>query len=197
MKWAPDEGHDDVVYVYLLTNDINGKRYVGITWNPIKRWKEHIGSDAGVGRAFSKYGPENFTKDILAVSNRKGALELEAHYCKLYDCLAPNGYNLVAGGHGRTHTSDETRDKQSIALKGKKKSQEHRDNISASGKGRKRGPSFKKGIPLSQETRDKMSSAHKGKKKSQEHRDKQSIALKGKPWSQARRDAAGKKKLNN
>lgn len=210
MKWAPVEGHDDVVYVYLLTNDINGKQYVGIAWNPAKRWDDHIECDSAIGKALRKYGFRNFTKEVIEVSSRKGALELETHYCEIYDCLAPNGYNIRAGGIGRTCTSEIMKNKLSVAKKGikiKPCSQERREKLSAATKGKKRKPwsqerrdkheatnkgkpahnrgkpSPLKGEPLSQKTKDKISEANKGKIKSQEHREKISAAKKGKKLS--------------
>lgn len=111
MKWAPDEGHDDVVYVYLLTNDINGKKYVGISWNPPGRWEDHIEYDSAIGKALRKYGFRNFTKTVLAVGNRRCAYQLEAHYCDIHNCLVPNGYNLMVGGVGCLTISEYTREK--------------------------------------------------------------------------------------
>ena len=181
MNWHPEDDSDAIVYVYLLTNDINGKQYVGITYNPINRWKQHFEKNSGIGRALRKYGPDNFTKEILAVSNRKGALELEAHYCELYDCLHPFGYNHAAGGYSRTTTSQETRAKMSAAKKGspgtfngRKHTQEARAKMSAAQKGRKRGPA-------SQEHKDKLSAAKKGRTHTQETRAKMSASRRRRP----------------
>ncbi|MFT9089818.1 MAG: NUMOD3 domain-containing DNA-binding protein, partial [Gluconacetobacter sp.] len=160
MKWAPDESHDDVVYVYLLTNDINGKKYVGISYNPPGRWQEHFGGKNVISKALRKYGFENFTKEVIAVSNRKGALELEEHYCEIHNSLQPNGYNLKAGGHGSHQTSEETRSKMSAALKGRKLSLEYRAQMSIRHKGK--AGTFN-GRRHTKETRERMSASNKGR----------------------------------
>ena len=65
--------------VYLITNLINGNRYIGYTSKPIEqRWCWHI-KDAKrpdakhdympIIRAIKKHGPENFQIDILYQSS--------------------------------------------------------------------------------------------------------------------------------
>lgn len=160
MKWAPDGGHNDVVYVYLLTNDIPNakgkkKKYVGICWNPPNRWHEHFEYDSAIGAALRKYGFENFTKEVIAVSNRKGALELEAHYCEIYDCLSPNGYNLNAGGIGVSYTAEQTRLKLRRNASERTGTKNHRY-------GKKGKDHNRYGVPHTRETRDKMSISQSG-----------------------------------
>lgn len=60
-------------YIYVITNNINDKQYVGKTNLSIeKRFKEHIRDSKGSMKkhrplyyAFNKYGIENFSIDIL------------------------------------------------------------------------------------------------------------------------------------
>jgi predicted GIY-YIG superfamily endonuclease len=50
------------VYIYIITNKINMKQYVGITRNMRKRWGEHkltCNNKTAMGKAIQKYG---FTK---------------------------------------------------------------------------------------------------------------------------------------
>lgn len=56
-------------YIYVITNQINDKQYIGQTVNTIKRrWQEHICSSRQKStrtyplyNAMNKYGIENFT----------------------------------------------------------------------------------------------------------------------------------------
>ena len=63
-----------MAYIYLITNDINGKQYVGKTYynNIQERWKEHLQDykkfrceKRPLYNAINKYGFENFTISIL------------------------------------------------------------------------------------------------------------------------------------
>jgi len=48
--------------VYLITNEVNGKHYVGQTTRTVEqRFKEHMESPYPIGKAIRKYGAENFT----------------------------------------------------------------------------------------------------------------------------------------
>lgn len=59
--------------VYVATNKVNGKRYVGMTrQKPKRRWDQHIASAlrngdkySGFHRAIRKYGPEAFEFSVL------------------------------------------------------------------------------------------------------------------------------------
>lgn len=94
--------------IYLVTNILNGKKYVGYTSLSIrKRWAQHR-ADAKrrlyhFSKAIEKYGPENFTIELLAeTKNRNQALyELEPFYIRYYNTRNPKrGYNLSDGGDG-------------------------------------------------------------------------------------------------
>ena len=60
---------NDKKCVYLITNNLNGKKYVGVAEDFKKRMYQHkIGHDAGhsyIDRAILKYGWENFTCEII------------------------------------------------------------------------------------------------------------------------------------
>lgn len=93
-------------YIYLLTNKINNKKYVGITtFLPFKRWTEHSKIEtkevsrnlSKIERAFKKYGFKNFIYEILEEANNEKLDELEKYYIALYDTYN-NGYNSTLGG---------------------------------------------------------------------------------------------------
>lgn len=83
-------------HIYKITNQINGKSYIGYSNNVFERWNDHR-HDKGshlVYQAIKKYGIENITFEILAE-----ATELEEHiYIEKYNTMAPYGYNLAPGG---------------------------------------------------------------------------------------------------
>lgn len=53
------------MFVYLTTNMINGKMYVGRSVRPITQ--TYLGSGVLLKQAIAKYGPESFRREILEV----------------------------------------------------------------------------------------------------------------------------------
>jgi group I intron endonuclease len=138
--------------IYKITNNVNGKVYIGQTWKLIKyRFDAHKRSKHCIKlyNAMEKHGRENFSIELITFcSTQETADYWEEYFIKKYDSINL-GYNLREGGsHGKT--SEETKRKLSIA-----------------GKGR---PAPNKGIAASPETIAKLSSMRKGVKKSDEHR---------------------------
>lgn len=183
--------------IYLITNKINGKQYVGQTTYPIEfRWKGHVRdikrSDSPICNAIKKYGPENFViEEMYKAYSLKKLNDMESFYITICGTLKPNGYNLKSGGNNSFH-HQETKDKISAANKGKpaynkgkKWSDEVKKKIGIANKGKpsvlKGRPSPLKGIPRSIETRLKISVANKGRPKTLEERIKLSISKTGKP----------------
>ena len=111
-------------YIYLITNKINGKKYVGQTLcNDINdRWKQHR-SKKSIGRclkaAYIKYGIENFKFQIICICFDEDSNKLEIEYIKKYNTISPNGYNLSSGG-GNKMTHHDTKKLISEKLKGRK-----------------------------------------------------------------------------
>ena len=119
-------------YTYKITNNINGKFYIGKrTYNGHDINKDsYMGSGVHIKRAIKKYGVLNFTKEILGVfETAELAYEHEADLVtidliELVDC-----YNLRTGGGDGSIPSEETRAKLSKARKGKIASEETRAKI--------------------------------------------------------------------
>lgn len=92
------------MYVYLITNLINQKQYIGITNNYIKRWANHISKqpknrEQVIHRAINKYGKENFKFEILFENlSVEEASEKEIQLIKEYKTKVPYGYNVADGG---------------------------------------------------------------------------------------------------
>ena len=129
-------------YVYMHVNRINNKKYIGITsqkpeyrWNNGKKYKEC----PRFYKEILKYGWDNF-KHIILHSNLKfeEAEELEQFYIKKYKTLDEQfGYNMQNGGIKSFSILNETKEKISIALKGRHFSEEHKRKISEAQMGQK------------------------------------------------------------
>lgn len=114
--------------IYLVTNKINGKRYVGFTRKTIaERWKQHCykasanGEKYALQLAIEKYGPENFSV-ILLESGEDETYGLNERERFFIESINPE-YNQTTGGDGVT-ISPESRKKISNSLRGKKRSPE-------------------------------------------------------------------------
>jgi len=88
--------------IYLITNKINGKKYIGSTINvPSKRWREHRylsknGSNCYFHKAIRKYGENNFTiKEICTILNKNDIEKIELYFINLFNTLHPFGYNTA------------------------------------------------------------------------------------------------------
>jgi len=87
-------------YIYLTTNLVNGKRYIG-QHKALKKDPKYIGSGVKLTKDIKKYGPENFSNIILQWC--KNSLELDARekaWILMYDAVNnPDFYNLCRGGY--------------------------------------------------------------------------------------------------
>lgn len=94
--------------IYIVTNTITGKRYVGQTkYATDDRWKQHIEdselnrSNSYLHRSIRKYGVTAFVvKRVLKNVPLDILDDLEIKCIQRYNTLAPNGYNLCRGGGG-------------------------------------------------------------------------------------------------
>ncbi len=96
----------------MVENIINNKKYVGQTiQKDIKsRWKHHKNVDKRyIGNilynAYKKYGIENFKFKIICICFDKDTNIYEKDYIKKYNCIYPNGYNLLEGGNNKKHNN--------------------------------------------------------------------------------------------
>lgn len=122
--------------VYLVTNTVNGKKYVGITSKSLPhRWSQHCyladratEKSYAIHRAIAKYGRDAFTREVLATAQSMSDLNtLEIAAIAEHQSFGPNGYNMTAGGGGITgfFHSPETRAKIQAAHADKRLSPEH------------------------------------------------------------------------
>lgn len=98
-------------FIYQHTNLVNGKIYIGKSNNPKTRWARHIYDSENYKqgskqllfhRAIHKYGPANFTMQILSeYDTDQESLIGEAYFIKKFQSNDLNiGYNLTSGGEG-------------------------------------------------------------------------------------------------
>src|ERR1700733_9975387 len=127
--------------IYLVTNTVNNKVYVGKTSQKlVRRWKHHVShapdNDYHFHRAIMKYGPEAFTIQVLdTVRTNEEANGCEESWIALYEATDPRfGYNGTTGGDGVPLT-DATKKKLSIAMTGMPRPESARKKLSELCKG--------------------------------------------------------------
>lgn len=97
-----------MAYIYLITNTVNGKVYIGKTETSIEqRFKEHICDsqkerckNRPLYRAMNKYGVDKFT--IALIEETKNPEQREEYWIQYYDSYH-SGYNATRGGDGKKY----------------------------------------------------------------------------------------------
>lgn len=172
--------------IYVIANKKNGMVYIGKTVDKEgyhTRWKTHIRQlnngkhrNPHLQNAWSKYGENTFSFQVLEYCTPETINERETHYIAIYKAKG-KCYNVTNGGEGTPGriVSEETRLKMSKLLKGRPTrphTEEARQKIIAGLTNR----------PVSDETRQKLREAMKKRPPpSEETRRKQSEAKKGRP----------------
>lgn len=173
--------------IYCIENKVNGKKYIGMSTDYKRRWKNHNkylnkGKHHNIylQRSWNKYGKENFEFKILEDNIKEENLsDREIYWIDYYNTFEGEGYNLTKGGEGMLgcEFSEKTKRKISNALIGRAFTEEHKRNLienhpDVSGKNNyfygkshteesKRKMSKEKlGIKFSEETKRKMSKNH-------------------------------------
>ena len=90
-------------YIYLTTNLINNKKYIG-QHRCTKFDKSYIGSGLALSRAIKVYGKKNFKCEVLKWCETDEELNnSEVDYIKSYDAVNNKEfYNICSGGLGHT-----------------------------------------------------------------------------------------------
>lgn len=161
--------------VYKITNDANGKIYVGSAVNFGRRWAEHVRllmlgdhKNRHLQAAWKLYGQDSFTFSVIEILSDK-AERLASEQAAIADMSACDnsiGYNISAIATSRL---------------GVKASDETRARIGRS----KIGNQNRLGKAHTQETKDKIRSSLAGRPVSDFARAKMSITRKGRPQSSA------------
>ena len=157
-------------YIYLITNKLNNKKYVGQTISDDinTRWKQYKKMDkTSIGRclynSLVKYGVDNFNFQIICVCFNEDCNKFEKEYIKKINTISPNGYNLMEGGNNSKH-HPETIELIRASLKGRITcpiTDKIRKKMSEVKMGTK---NYNYGKKMSEEQKKKISNKLKGKK---------------------------------
>lgn len=120
----------NIGYIYLITNKINGKKYVGQTVTSIEErfYRHYIHSKdpkraIGIDGAIKKYGIENFKCELIKECPIEELDKWEIFYIKEYNTYQgnneDNGYNLTLGGRGSLLYEIDEEEMLEMYLKGK------------------------------------------------------------------------------
>lgn len=133
-------------YIYLTTNLINNKKYIGRRKSSIFLGTNYLGSGKHLKKAIIKYGKENFSVILLEECQTYDECVLrEMYYIKLFNAVESSlYYNASYGGYNEGF------------VKGDK-------NIACSPEARKKNSEAHKGKKMSAEFKAKQSELHKGK----------------------------------
>lgn len=138
--------------IYKTICKSNGKIYVG--QHKTKEINDgYLGSGKLIRRAISKYGIDDFEKQILeVVETFEEATIKEEYYIQLYDSTNPDiGYNITKYAWGGQPHTDESKLKISRKLFGRKLSEQTKQKMS------------KPKAPFSDEHKKNMAESRKGK----------------------------------
>ena len=114
-------------YIYITTNLINGKKYIGQHHGELD--DSYLGSGNTFKEALEKYGKENFKKEILEICDGYDSVNIaERKWIDYYNAVQDNNfYNIASGGFnsnpvaGMSEEADKARRKKlSEACKGEK-----------------------------------------------------------------------------
>jgi group I intron endonuclease len=161
-------------HIYMVTNNLNGKQYVG--QSTIERNK--IGHGQLIKLSYDKYGKNNFTYIPICknITNRNTLNYLERFWIKVINTQSPNGYNLEEGGSSKGEMAKSTKEKLRKANLEKKLTEKTKAKIAIANTGR--FPSEETKAKL-RESRSKQKPPMLGKKISDETKKKISDTKKG------------------
>lgn len=114
------------MFVYVISCSVTGKRYVGKSCMPAKRWTAHqaqsrSGNQAPLYRAMRRYGADAFEFEVVEqCASEAESYDREAAWiAKLDSTVRGNGYNQTSGGEGLSGCLPESRERMAAAKRGR------------------------------------------------------------------------------
>lgn len=116
------------MYIYVITNNINGKEYIGKTTklNIKDRWKRHLADSkyhkSKLYNSINKYGSNNFTIDVMECTGNVTRERLNDRERYWIEVIEPE-YNMTKGGDGgwiNDQTGKHWKIKDTSNMRGKK-----------------------------------------------------------------------------
>lgn len=101
-------------FIYKITNNVNGKVYIGQTIQTIKeRFYQHCATkcsdsvlNMAIHKAIKKYGKSNFTIEVIEEVDKNSLNDREKFWIEYYNSYN-NGYNSTRGGQdSSTHCKE-------------------------------------------------------------------------------------------
>ncbi len=137
------------MFIYLTTNMINGKKYVGRCASSLESWRgrNYLGSGKWLRKAFEKYGRENFSRVVLEVlpkdSSKEGLRLAEYKWLNHFDAPENSNFYNISWNNGGFGMDDKHTEDAKIKIKEAMKDvyknglpEEWKNNIIKSLKGR-------------------------------------------------------------
>lgn len=110
--------------IYVITNPVNGKQYVGQTTQPLEaRWRQHRsrvkgGGCSALAAAMAKYGEVQFSiRELAAAADQPTLDRLESSWIAVLSTRSPAGYNIASGGDGTGMISGQTKARLSESMR--------------------------------------------------------------------------------
>lgn len=176
-------------FLYRITNQLNGKIYIGQSNDGQYRWRQHTylaRNPAKTGQrvhyAMAKYGIENFTFEVIATCiSQDDANEIEAVLITQYNSLDGNfGYNSKPGAGVAGHSESTKQKLREATIKqieekghpslGKRRSEEQRAKLSHAQRHNRKNN-------YTPEMREMFSRVHSGRKHPEETVQKRTAAI--------------------
>jgi len=195
------------IFIYAIYFPTSNKYYVGQTQNLEARMNAHFRSGSLVCRSLYKY--DNWQVTILhTCKTRDEANLLEIEDIRNLNCVAPNGYNLTAGGEGGdTFTNNPNKEETKAKMKEAfnrpeekaRRSETAKGNQNAKGKRSAEACANIKEALNRPEVKEKQKGNQnaKGYKRSAETIEKHRQAIKGKHWKCSAEACANMKEAFN
>lgn len=109
--------------IYKITNKVNGKVYIGQTYDLYYRWNRHRSdldnnrhSNRHLQSSWNKYGKDNFKYEIIEKCGLDIIDDREIYWIRNYDSIK-TGYNQCEGGlgcRGYKHTEEEIKKMRAV-----------------------------------------------------------------------------------